>query len=979
MDRAAPRREVSLGSELRLLGDVALEVDGRRVDLGHPRRRYVFAALAAEANTLVPVDGLVDRVWGENCPARAREALYSYISRLRQTLAATDDARLVRRSGGYLLAVDPLAVDLTLFSSRVADARAATGEEQACALFEQALALWHGEPFAGLDTPWFNALRASLCRERLEAELDRNDLALRCGRHGALLAELYDRTAAFPLDERLAGQLMLALHANGRSAEALRQYRDMRRRLTVELGTEPGSALRLLHQRILVADPTLPGGPESASPLSVAPSGPSAPSGPLAPTPPPARLATPPLAPVPRQLPPSPRLFVGRGAELAQLSEIVNREEREGAGSGGALTVLIVGGAGGIGKTCLAVRWGHENAGRFPDGQLYLNLRGFDPSSPPIPPATALRALLDALGVAPAAIPADQDARSGLFRGLVADRRMLVILDNAHDSAQVAPLLPGRSACTVLVTSRNRLGALVTAHGARSLALDALDREAARGLLAGHLGRDRVGSEPAAVSDLLDWCSGLPLALSIAGARAAAQPALPLGELTEELREESTRLDALDAGELSANLRAVFACSYHGLEPGTANVFGLLGLAPGPDIGLRAAASLIGLSVAEARRLLRGLEHAHLLAQYKPGRYRMHDLIRLYAAERAVQDHAKETHGVALERLVDYYLHTAYAGELLLRPQSEPIELSPYAKGSQPEELSDAGAALAWFAAEHVNVLAAHRLAAESGLHRAAWQLPWALDTFRYRNGYRHDNIAGWAAGLAAVNLLPEADPHARILALRRLGRAYSIVGEHDEALRLLRQSLELAEQTGDRAGQAYNHVFLGWAWELRDDVEQALAHCESALTLFQALGDPSWEWIALNAIGWYCAQLSRYEEARAHCERALELNLACGDTSGAASILDSLGYIAYSTGDYTKALVHYQGTLDRYREFGNRYSEADTLVRLAEAHEKAGSPQAAADALRQALELYRAQLRTADAEQVERRLADLTCVHEYE
>ncbi|HEU5332343.1 MAG TPA: BTAD domain-containing putative transcriptional regulator [Actinocrinis sp.] len=969
-----------MGSELRLLGDVALEVDGRRVDLGHPRQRSVFAAMAAEANSLVPVDGLVDRVWGEGCPPRAREALYSYVSRLRHTLAAsTGDARLVRRSGGYLLAVDPSAVDVSLFSSLVADARAtADDNDRAEALFERALGLWHGEPFAGLDTPWFNTLRASLCRERLEAELDRNDLALRRGRHGALVAELYDRTATFPLDERLTGQLMLALHANGRSADALQQYREMRRRLTAELGTEPGPALRLLHQRILVADPTLPGGPHASPPTSVASSASAqfpTPASALPPTPKPSPVPVP--VPAPHQLPPSPRLFVGREPELEYLSEIVDREEQQDGG--GALTVLIVGGAGGIGKTCLAVRWGHENAGRFPDGQLYLNLRGFDPSGPPIPPAAALRALLDALGVAPAAIPADQDARSGLFRGLVADRRMLVVLDNAHDSAQVAPLLPGRSACTVLVTSRNRLGALVTAHGARSLTLDALDREAARGLLAGHLGRDRVGSEPGAVGELLDWCSGLPLALSIAGARAAAQPALPLSELTEELREETTRLDALDAGELSANLRAVFACSYRALDPETANVFGLLGLAPGPDIGLRAAASLTGLPMAEARRLLRGLEHAHLLAQYKPGRYRMHDLIRLYAAERAAQDHAQDTHGAAVERLVDYYLHTACAGELLLRKQSEPIALSPCAKGCQPEQLADAGKALAWFAAEHANLLAAHRLAADAGLYRAAWQLPWALDTFRYRTGYRQDNITGWAAGLAAVDRLPDPDPHARILALRRLGRAHSMVGEHEEALSLLHRSLELAEQAGDRAGQAYTQIFLGWAWELRGDVEQALAHCESALVHFQALGDPSWEWIALNAVGWYCAQLSRYEEARAHCERALELSQASGDTSGAASILDSLGYIAYSTGDYAQALIHYQGTLDRYREFGNRYSEADTLVRLAEAHEKAESPQAAADALRQALELYRVQVRTADVEQVEQRLADLAAVHKYE
>jgi tetratricopeptide (TPR) repeat protein len=479
------------------------------------------------------------------------------------------------------------------------------------------------------------------------------------------------------------------------------------------------------------------------------------------------------------------------------------------------------------------------------------------------------------------------------------------------------------------------------------------------------------------VHELLDWCSGLPLALSIAGARAAAQPALPLSMLTEELREETTRLDALDAGELSANLRAVFACSYHALDPDAASVFGLLGLAPGPDIGLRAAASLIGRPVADTRRLLRSLEHAHLIAQYKPCRYRMHDLIRLYAAERAVQDHAEESRAAALERLVDYYLHTACAGELRLRPQSEPIELRPYAKECQPEEPADPAQALAWFAAEHANLLAAHRLAVESGLRRAAWQLPWAMDTFHYRSGYQRDNISGWVLGLAEAEKQRDTDPGAEILALRRLGRAHSVVGEHAMALELLQRACDRADEHGTMADQAHNQIFLGWAWELCGDAEKALAHTEAGLRLFHELGDESWEPIALNAVGWYYAQLGRFDDARKHCERALDLSQGNRNASGAASILDSLGYIACSTGDYAQALIHYQATLDKYREFGNRYSEADTLVRLAEAHAAAGEREAAVTALRQALELYQTQHRLADAEQVAHRLAELEPEHE--
>ncbi|MCA1675170.1 MAG: hypothetical protein LC799_24255, partial [Actinobacteria bacterium] len=328
--------------------------------------------------------------------------------------------------------------------------------------------------------------------------------------------------------------------------------------------------------------------------------------------------------PVPRQLPGASRLFTGRARELIRLTAVLDT----GAEQGATVVISAIGGAGGIGKTTLALHWAHQNMERFPDGQLYVNLRGFDPSGTPMPPAMAVRGFLDALGVEPGAIPVDLDAQAGLYRSLVAGKRMLIVLDNARDTAHVAPLLPGSPTCTVLVTSRQQLAGLVTAHGAWHLALDTLTEVEGRELLTRHLGPDRVAAESEALSYLLERCAGLPLALGIVAARAVAHPRFPLAVLAEELRETAARLDAWDAGELNVNLRAVFSCSYDALAAEAAEVFRLLGIAPGPDISLAAVASLTAQSITRARALLRDLEAAYLVQQHAPGRYRMHDLIR---------------------------------------------------------------------------------------------------------------------------------------------------------------------------------------------------------------------------------------------------------------------------------------------------------------------------------------------------------------
>ncbi|MDX8036050.1 BTAD domain-containing putative transcriptional regulator [Lentzea sp. BCCO 10_0856] len=565
--------------EFGLLGAVEVRVGDRVVDVGHSRQRCVLAVLLVEANRLVPVDVLVDRVWGEQVPHRARNAVAGYVSRLRQVLP--DEVRIVGRQGGYLLTADPMSVDVHRFDHLVALAR--VRPDEAVELLNDALGLWRGEPFSTLDTPWLAAVRSALEARRLAALLDRNDLALEQGRHTELLAELDATAAAFPLDERLAGQLMLALYRCGRQADALLRYEQVRLRLADELGADPGPGLRLLHQKILTADLALP----VDQPVVV-----------------------------PRQLPAPPRSFTGRARELTALDAVL---------TGRPPVVAAVSGMAGVGKTALAVHWAHRVAARFPDGQLYVNLRAFGPDEAPATPGEALRTLLDALGER---VPASVAAQAGRYRDAVAGKRMLILLDNARDAEQVRPLLPGARGCLVLVTSRNRLTGLVAADGAHPVVVDPLSAEDSRGLLADRLGAARI-ADSAAADEIVARCAGLPLALTVVAARVACT-GFPLRVIAAEL---GGGLDSFDGGDSATDVRTAFSWSYRAVGPQAARLFRLLGTHPGHDVSVEDAAALFGAQ--QIRPLLSELTRAHLLAERRPGRYVLHDLLRAFAVELA--------------------------------------------------------------------------------------------------------------------------------------------------------------------------------------------------------------------------------------------------------------------------------------------------------------------------------------------------------
>ncbi|MFD8964384.1 BTAD domain-containing putative transcriptional regulator [Streptomyces sp. NPDC059568] len=948
--------------EFGVLGEIQAHSDGVAVDLGPARQRSVFAALVVDINRTVPVDVLVDRVWGVRPPQRAKPTLYSYMSRLRQVLdtmadeastdgTSTNGASIARRAAGYALLADPGVVDVNIFRDLVGQARA-RDDARAATLFERALGLWRGEPFAGVDTPWFSSLRESLLGERHACRLDRNDVQLRRGHHATLLTELAACHDTHPLDERLAAQFMLALYRSGRAAHALRCFEQVRRALAEELGSDPSDELRRLHQRVLANDPAI------GVPAPTAVAAPAAVAVPTAGSPSSRDRA------LPRQLPAAPRWFTGRQSELAELDKALGRAGQPGA----AVAVCAVSGSGGIGKTSLALHWAHQNADRFPDGQLHVDLRGFDSSGEPLASAAAVRVFLDALGVDPGSVPADQQALTGLYRSLVADRRMLIVLDNAVDSAQVAALLPGSTGCAVLITSRRRLTGLAVTHGAHLVPLDVLSVSESRELLGRHLGEDRLAADPGAVTAVLEHCTGLPLAISVVGARAAAGAGFPLAALAEELQNESARLDALDTGDLSANVRAVCLVSYRALTGEAAEVFRLLGAAPGPEIGLAAAGSLLGRSPSAARAALRELETVHLVEQPAPGRYRMHDLIRLYAAERAAEDRKAESRERALRRVMSFYLHTAYAGDRVLSPlRHHHLELEPPVDGVTPQPMADQTAVIAWFRAEYACLLAAQRLAEQNGWDVLVWQLARVLDGFLWRQGRLHDLVALWRTGLAAAERHGEGS--VRAWAHRRLAHAWARSGNHDDAVHHGDLALAAAEEADDLAEQARIHDVIAWSWARQGDDRQALAHVRHTLRLQRLGHDPLAQANALNAVGWYEARLGDYEQALAHCEEGLKIQGRHGFRDGEACTLDSLGFIAQAAARHHEALAYYRRAHALFHDLGNLYEEANTLANLGDVHLALAQLDEARHHWHRAISLYDAQHRAEDARRLQDKL----------
>jgi tetratricopeptide (TPR) repeat protein/transcriptional regulator with XRE-family HTH domain len=650
----------------------------------------------------------------------------------------------------------------------------------------------------------------------------------------------------------------------------------------------------------------------------------------------------------PRHLPAAVADFTGRAAELRRLTQIL---DAAGASGPGAVVISAIGGMAGVGKTALALYWAHQVAGRFPDGQLYVNLRGFDPSGVPLTAAEVIRGFLDALGVAPDRVPASPQAQAGLYRTLLAARRMLVVLDNARDEQQVRPLLPACAGTLVVVTSRSQLTGLAAADGARLLSLDVLAHDEATELLAARIDPVRAAAESGAVSEIADLCACLPLAVAIAAARAAARPSLPLAALAQELRTARGRLDALDGSDPVASVRAVFSWSVRQLSPAAARMFRLLGIHPGPDISGHAAASLAGCDPARARRHLGELAHAHLIIERLPGRYAFHDLLRAYAAEQAHDTDSEQDRDAACARMLDHYLHSAAHAARLLNPSHEPVVLAPPSPAVAPEQPADHRQALAWFEEEHQVLLAAITRAAQCGFDVHAWQLSWALAPFLQSGGHWQEWAATQRTALAAATRL--GDVAAQAVCSRLLAAACSDLGDYGESSRLFGESLTLYQRLGDRLGEAKVHHNLAALAEGQGDYAGVLAHSEQALRLYQAIGDKASEAAALNNVGWTHSLLGDYEQARSFCRQALVLCTEVGHRWLEGYVWDSLGYAEHHIGNLGDAAVCYQRALSLHREAGDRFTEAEALAHLGQTYQAAGNLTQARHVWRQALAIF--------------------------
>ena len=910
-------------TEFGLLGPLLVRSGGATVAVPPGKQRAVLAALLLSGGRAVSPDELAEVLWGADPPQSARVTVQNYVMRLRKVLG--DIAPISTQPAGYVLGVPSGELDVTRFEDRLAAARSAARDrswEAAASEASAALALWRGEPLADVESETL-AMREvpRLAELRLQALELRIDADLQLGRQAEVITELRRLAAAQPLRERLHGLLMLALYRDGRQAEALAAYQQARNVLVDELGAEPGPALRELHRQILAGDPELlrarAGGRPPGSGTAV-----------------------------PRELPAPVPHFAGRGSELAMLSALLN-----GSGDAAAAAVLIsaIGGTAGVGKTALAVQWAHQAADSFPDGQLYVNLRGYDPDRP-VPAADALAGFLRSLGVPGPDIPTDEAERAGRYRSLLAGRRVLVVLDNAGSVEQVRPLLPGSASCAVVVTSRDSLAGLVARHGAARLDLDLLPPGDAIGLLDGLLG-DRARAEPGAVATLADRCCRLPLALRVAAELTAARPGVLLADLAGELADEQRRLDALDAaGDPRTAVRAVFSWSYQHLDPGTARAFRLAGLHPGADFEPYAIAALIGSTLDEARRTLDTLARAHLIQPAPNGRYSMHDLLRGYARELAASHDGEDERRAALTRLFDYYLYAAatamdafYPAERHLRPRvAAPATVMP--------PLATGPAGRAWLDAERGTLVAATAHAASHGWPAHAVRLSATLYRYFMITGHYEEALVVYGHAQPAAR--QTGDSAAEGYALNQLAGIYWRLGRHQQSADCLEQAMPLFRQAGDRAGQARTMDNLSTLYTDRGRYVEAAALIENAHNIYREIGDRLMEGRTLFGLAQLDERLGRYDEGVDYATRAVAITREVGDRAQEGRAFGLLAKIRRRQGLFGQAIELADQSLAISLEIGDRLEECVSLLELGHVALRQGRTEEAAGYLGQSLDV---------------------------
>lgn len=942
-----------------LLGPLRAWRAGTELPLGPPQQRAVLAVLLLRGGRAAGVGELVDGVWGPSPPSGAVPMLRTYASRLRKLLEPARPAgappRLVVSVGdGYALRTEEITSDLGVFEEYLARAerrRAAGDSRGAARLLDSALAAWQGPALGGVPGPLARAERTRLTERRLGAQEYRLRVELELGRHEAVLPELKALHEAQPLREAVCELLLVALHRCGRRAEALEIYTRTRRTLVDELGIEPGPSLRAAHARLLSGDPDLsppavpvPAAATSATTSTTADGGVGAGTGPAD-----DHDGTEPVRPrgdtQPSQLPPDLALFTGREAELGLVEALLPAADHPDKA-----VIGLVNGMAGAGKTTLAVHWAHRVAHRFPDGSLYVNLRGYTQGGSVMHPSEALETFLVALGVAPQAVPEGLDAQAALYRSVLARRRVLIVLDNARDTEQIRPLLPGTPGCLVIVTSRSRLTGLVAGHGAHPLTLGPLTGDEARAMLTRRIGRARVEAEPQATDAIVELCARLPLALAIVAARAAHHPGFRLADIAAELRENHGSLDAFTGGDARTDVRAVFSWSYHALPRQAAELFRRLSLHPGPDIGTAAAAALAAEPARTVRARLSELTGASLLGEHAPGRYAFHDLLRAYAGELADAEDGAERRAAALLRLHDHYLHTTHNASATIGPLRETLPLPSSTTDSGPLRFTGRKQAMNWLRAERHVLRAVVEQAAALGHEDHAWRTAVGLDLYFDRLGFWHDLMEINSAALRAARAVGDRTGEAH--ALRGLGFFHTRFAHSAEARRDLGRALELFRAEGDAFGEARTRRCLAYQANGEGRFAVSLDHYAHARELYRGEGSTSSEAIVVNEVGWTYILLGEHDKALEHCEKAVALHQEIGDPVGEAAAQDSVGYAHHQLGQYGAAVERFERAMALYREIGDHYLEADTLRHAGDAHLAAGDRETAVAAFGRALTL---------------------------
>jgi DNA-binding SARP family transcriptional activator/tetratricopeptide (TPR) repeat protein len=937
-----------------LLGPVRAWRSAAELDLGPHQQRAILALLLVRANELVTVDDLIELLWEQDPPGSAVNVIHKYIGAIRRLLEPDLEARsggrwLTRQGGAYRLAADESTSDLIAFRRVVNDARSArAGDRQADALdlLMEALGLRRGACAVGLELygrhrDYFTAVD----QEHVAAVAEAADAALACAQPLRILPLLRQVALDEPLNESLQARLILMLAATGQQALALAHYQAVRERLRDELGVDPGTEMRTAHSKVLrqelpeagTGDPAgLPVPPGSAGSPGTQAVSMSAPPGAPSPLVPPAQL--------PADLP----TFAGRESELSQVAEMLSPGSESPI-----VAICAIDGMAGIGKTTFATHWAHRVAKHFADGQLYLNLRGFDSSDSAMAPADALRALLYSLGVPAGHIPDDLDARAGLYRSALAGKRVLIVLDNARDAAQVRPLLPGSAGCLVIATSRNPLTGLAMTEGARLLTLNLPSPLTARETLERRLGAGRVAAEPEAAEEIIALCGRLPLALAIVSARAAAHPGFTLASIAADLRRTRGRLDAFGAAGVAADARTVFSWSYHHLSPPACRLFRLLSLQPAADITAAASASLLGAAPAQASRLLAELTSTSLITEHQPGRYSFHELTRAYAAELSESTDTSAERREALARLLDHYLHSSYAAQVELKPHREPIAPGPAGPGVTPEQFPDYESAMSWFTAERHVLNASVSLAAGSDFGFPAWQLALTIQQFYQWRGFFHDWKHTMEIALRAAER--DADLPGQGHVLRSLAGASFYLNRLDETVQYLERAQASYTALGYTTEHAYLHSSFGEVFASQGKLQLAIEHNHQALDLYRQAGYRRGEARAIADIGGAHSALGNYAEAVSYLERGIALAQEVGKPHQEGKVRNDLGIVLSKLGQQDRAVEQFKQALVLIRGVGDRPMEAETLLALGDALAVQGLQDAARDAWQQASLIFSA------------------------